>query len=137
MGSMLFALKALFNKITEMFPQRSITGAPFAARDRKPCCLHFLEKNRQPKHLMADILNRQVKGTGADATVCTTTIEAEEVQIPKRNVDMYALGFPCTPRSLRGYGGGFEDPNCKPFWAGLSTIVRALPSTFVMENAWG
>lgn len=137
MGSELFALKALCNKITEVFPKHSITVAPFAACDRKPCCLHFLEKNHQPKHLMADILNRQIKGKGADATVCTTTIEAEEVQIPKHNIDLYVLGFPCTPWSLRGDGGGFEDPNCKPFWAGLSTIVHALPNTFVMENAWG
>ena len=67
--------------------------------------------------------------------VQTRTIDGGHVTIPKDALGMYVLGFPCTPWSLRGEGARFDDPNCKPFWAGLSTIKLCCPKTFVMENA--
>jgi site-specific DNA-cytosine methylase len=67
--------------------------------------------------------------------VVAKTIDGNRVEMPTGKLDLYVLGFPCTPWSLRGEGAGFDDENCKPFWAGISTIMHALPKTFVMENA--
>ena len=67
--------------------------------------------------------------------VLTRTLDQKDLEIPNGKLDLYVLGFPCTPWSLRGQGCGFQDPNAKPFWAGISTLKVICPKTFVMENA--
>lgn len=174
MGSELFALKEICDAVRRRFPHHNMRVSPFGACDRRPCCLQFLQKNHEPKHLTGDMLAREVIGNGEDARdqclfhqkhccisqktprqcqsqasevaltcgsccskVHTTTLAGKQLLLPKDQLDMYVLGFPCTPWSLRGEGAGFNDPNCKPFWAGLSTIKHCRPKTFVMENARG
>ena len=67
--------------------------------------------------------------------VHTRSVGGERLEIPKDSLDLYVLGFPCAPWSLRGQGCGFQDANAKPFWVGLATIKVCSPKTFVLENA--
>ena len=77
------------------------------------------------------------------------------------DVDVYCLGFPCTPWSLslglicvpcpvvslrkvcswfslrRGEGQGFRDKNCSPLHIGIYTIKVAKPRVFALECATG
>lgn len=94
--------------------------------------LHFLAKNFQPKILVTDMTKRIFR----DDKVFVTDLGGKEVQFPTQ-VGAYAMGFPCTPWSLRGLGTGFGDDNAKPLQVGIVTILKTKPKTWLLECVEG
>ena len=94
------------------------------------------------------------------ATLVFDMLQGQWVEFPSA-VDVYVLGYPCTPWSMllvvgcrccvsakfkssteafsvmlklrRGKGKGFQDANAKPFWVGIETIKGGKPKTFILE----
>jgi hypothetical protein len=61
MGSELFALKEMFKALQQLgLHHVSFTVNSFAVCEKQPSCLEFMQKNHQPKHLLGDILERDI-----------------------------------------------------------------------------
>jgi site-specific DNA-cytosine methylase len=106
----------------------SIAVSLFAGSERCSDALRFLERNHHPKVLMADMMERMF----GDGVVAAKTIHGEAADLPS-GLGAYSLGFPCTPWSMRGRRGGFEDSNSQPFQIGLRTIRTLAPLTWTLE----
>jgi hypothetical protein len=67
MGSELFALKEMFKALHQLgLHHVSFTVNSFAVCEKQPSCLEFMQRNHQPKHLLGDMLNREISnGDGA------------------------------------------------------------------------
>lgn len=105
-----------------------MTISSFAVSETCIDALHFLERNHGPKLLITDMLARTV----ADGKINVTTLQGECRALPS-GLDIYTLGFPCTPWSFRGVRGGFEDANSMPLRAGIATIKTNEPTIWVIE----
>ena len=78
--------------------------------------------------MIGDMVERIFSNGAASAK----TIQGETRQLPL-GLGAYTLGFPCTPWSMRGRRGGFEDENSQPFQVGVQTILSLKPLTWTLE----
>lgn len=61
MGSELFALKEVFKALQQLGLQSvNFKVNSFSVCEKQPACLEFMHKNHQPKHLLGDMLSREV-----------------------------------------------------------------------------
>jgi hypothetical protein len=77
MGSELFALKEIFKSLQQLGLHRvSFTVNSFAVCEKQPSCLEFMQRNHQPKHLLGDILKREISDGDAGGTVARSLMWA-------------------------------------------------------------
>jgi len=129
MGSEVFACKKIAAAIARANPDFQLEIHASGACDKNANSLYFLEKNHDPKILSRNMTDRTI----IDGKVWDQDLKTgAAAQIPD-GLDVYVLGFPCTPWSLRGAGAGYDDPNAKPLFVGLATIAEVKPKVFVLE----
>lgn len=124
MGSEVFALKMISSRLP------AFQVKVFAACDRDGHALHFMQRNHAPKHLTLDITARHVTSRGQ---LQIHDVRSDQNVVVPAGMAVYCAGFPCTPWSKRGAGGGFNDPNSGPFWSALASILTMKPTIFVLE----
>jgi C-5 cytosine-specific DNA methylase len=133
MASEVSALQILFEEVNKAY-NVDIAANLVGACEQNQDAQHFLEKNFSPKIISADITERKVCGNLQQAY--DHNLKTQE-QTELGPIDVHVMGFPCTPWSQRGSGRGFEDPNSKPFFIGMSTVKVLKPKVFVWECVEG
>jgi len=132
MGTEVFALKTIAKTLAARDPRINIKVNPYMACDVNPNCLRFVEINHDPVCMATDMLDRHIQFETNSVSV-KDVVSTDSVLVPRGAIDVYVLGFPCTPWSRRGTGGGFTDPNSRPLEVGLKTIKELQPKLFVLE----
>jgi site-specific DNA-cytosine methylase len=105
------------------------------ACDILPCSRTFLRENVQPTVLFKDLNGRKFEHD----SIVGETVDGKTIRITRRDsdLDLYVVGFPCTPFSTRGTRKGFADVATKTFWQVTKTITVIRPRIAILENVMG
>jgi site-specific DNA-cytosine methylase len=101
----------------------------YGACDNSDHSKEFIIANHCPKRFSQDIFARDF---ASGRYQCSVTGTAQE--LPKRGLDVYCAGFPCTPWSTRGNRLGWDDKNSKHAFQCVKTIAYTLPAIYILEN---
>ena len=105
------------------------------ACDIDAACRKWLAQHVKPQHLLADMCERVFVPHGfVSRDIDGTAIFMRRAEA---DLDLYVVGFMCTPFSTKGPRLGFDAPAAKTFTNAVRTINAVRPRAVVMENVVG
>jgi site-specific DNA-cytosine methylase len=124
----------------EAFAKHSVHKPPMSIQSLWACdvnqaCRAWLQQHLRPKHVFIDMNARlwrddAITMRGKDAQPVTFT-RAEA------NLDLYVVGFMCTPFSDKGLRQGWQDEASNTFISAIRTLKTLRPRVAVFENVTG
>ena len=96
--------------------------------DRDAVARRFVKQNMEPKHMAADMMQRNLQDGLYHCEKCSDNHE-----FPVGCIDLYVAGFPCTPWSRRGTRLGWDHPDVVPMKIGFKTIKKLQPAIWIYE----
>ncbi len=100
MGSEIFAMRMLVMELKMLYNVDVVINVVGVCEKKIDCCV-FLEENHSPRIISNDMCDRKIRDVDGKLHAYDLNIKTGQYEELPHGIDIYGLGFPCTPWSRR------------------------------------